>query len=101
MLLAFLRSSLDAPGAVDDLFQEAMIVAWKRLDDYDRTRPFGPWLRGIARLLILAHYRRTGRSPEWFSDTVLDAIDARFLRLSERPGDSFRDRSGALSECID
>ncbi|MEO1278637.1 MAG: sigma-70 family RNA polymerase sigma factor [Planctomycetota bacterium] len=101
MLLAYLRSSVDDPGAVDDLFQEAMIVAWKRLDDYDRTRPFGPWLRGIARVLVMAHYRRVGRSPEWFSDGVLDAIDARYVRLAERPGDSFRDRIEALAECID
>ena len=35
------------PGNHVDLFQETMVVAWRRLDDFDHTRPFGPWLRGL------------------------------------------------------
>ncbi len=44
MLTVFLRSRLDDEAAVDDLFQETMLVAWKRLDVCDLSRPFGPWL---------------------------------------------------------
>ena len=51
MLTVYLRSALGDTSDVDDLFQETMVVAWRRLDDFDQTRPFGPWLRGIARNL--------------------------------------------------
>ena len=35
-----------------------MLTAWRRLGDYDHTRPFGPWLRGIATRLVLRHRDR-------------------------------------------
>ena len=58
MLTVFLRSRVKDEAAVDDLFQETMLVAWKRLDDCDLSRPFGPWLRGIAhRLVIIDHLK--------------------------------------------
>ena len=61
MLTVYLRSALGDVSDVDDLFQETMVVAWRRLDDFDHTRPFGPWLRGIAKKLLQAHQRkRTG-----------------------------------------
>ena len=58
MLSAYLRSLLGADSSLDDLYQETMVVAWRRLAEYDRTRAFGPWLRGIARNLVLEHHRR-------------------------------------------
>jgi len=101
MLTAYLRSSLRDSYAVDDLFQETMIVAWRRLDDFDRTRPFGPWLRGIARNLVLAHYRKESRTPVWCDGAVLEALDQRFTTLSSHTGETFRERVEGLRECID
>ena len=59
MLLAYLRSAVRDEHAIDDLYQEIFLTAWKRLEDYDRQRPFGPWLRGIASRVVLAYYRKT------------------------------------------
>lgn len=100
MLTAYLRSSLGSSSDVDDLFQETMVVAWRRLSDYDRSRPFGPWLRGIARKLILAHYRKKASGPIWCTPEVLEEIDRRFEKLSNNAGDSFRDRVEPLLTCI-
>ena len=100
MLTAFLRSSLHDPSDVDDLFQETMVVAWRRIDDYDRSRPFGPWLRGIARNLVLAHYRKAAAAPRWCTPEVLEGIDRRFDALSTKAGDTFRDRVDSLLDCI-
>src|SRR4030095_1216705 len=58
MLTAFLRSLVLDSSAIHDLFQETMLVAWRRLADYDRARPFGPWLRGIAGVLVMEHRRK-------------------------------------------
>lgn len=100
MLTAYLRGALDRPSDVDDLFQETMVVAWRRLDDYDRQRPFGPWLRGIARNLVLAHYRSRGNALRWCSPDVLDALEQSWRTFSAQPGDSFRDRVDLLVDCI-
>ena len=100
MLMAYLRSSLDNTADIDDLFQETMIVAWRRLDDYDRTRPFGLWVRGIARNLVLAHYRKRSSLPKWCTPEVLDALDKRFEKMATGAGDSFRDQAEALLNCI-
>ena len=57
-LRGFVAALVSDPGGVDDVVQEAFLVAWRNLDRYDRSLPFGPWLRGIARRLCLAHYRK-------------------------------------------
>ena len=100
MLTAYLRSVVWRSDAVDDLFQETMIVAWRRLDDFDRTRPFGPWLRGIASRLVLQHRRRSTRDLLRCDPAVLEVLEVRFRNVSELHGDSFRDRIGALRTCI-
>ena len=45
MLTVFLSTRIREQAVIDDLFQETMLVAWKRLPDYDLDRPFVPWLR--------------------------------------------------------
>lgn len=103
-LLASIRATAGHEHA-DDIFQDAVLVAWRRLPDYDRTRPFGPWLRGIARMIALDYAGKRARmrvaSPE-----VLESVE-RDLRAFERfrGGDGeaamdFRERMTALDDCI-
>jgi RNA polymerase sigma factor (sigma-70 family) len=100
MLSAYLRSLLGSDPSVDDLFQQAMLVAWRRLGDYDRTRPFGPWLRGIAQRLVLEHHRR-GRSRAMSTDPlVLAELDTRYSEVASLPGDTFRERAERLVTCL-
>jgi RNA polymerase sigma-70 factor (ECF subfamily) len=46
--------------AAEDLTQEAFLRAYQRLDTFDETRPFGPWMRRVATNLCLNHLERTG-----------------------------------------
>jgi RNA polymerase sigma-70 factor (ECF subfamily) len=39
----------------EDLAQEAFIRAFQRLESFDDTRPFGPWMRRLAANLCLNH----------------------------------------------
>jgi RNA polymerase sigma-70 factor (ECF subfamily) len=39
----------------EDLAQEAFIRAYRRLDQYDGERPFGPWIRRLSANLCLNH----------------------------------------------
>ena len=100
MLTAYLRSLIGADPSVDDLFQQSMLVAWRRLADYDRKRPFGPWLRGIAQRLVLEHRRRAAGRPRVIDPLVLVELDRRFDALAAQPGDTFRERAERLHSCL-
>lgn len=100
MLTAYLRSLIGADPSVDDIFQQSMLVAWRRLGDYDRTRPFGPWLRGIAQRLVMEHHRKGKARPTTTDPTVLAELDLRYNEVNRAPGDTFRQRADRLSECM-
>lgn len=97
-LLAFLRATVP-PSSVDDLFQEAVLVAWRRLGDYDRSRPFGAWMRGIARNLVMDHLSRLGRERPT-DDALLDAIERRAEEHDGADREDFRARLERLDECV-
>ena len=101
MLMAYLRALVDDASAIDDLFQETMLVAWRRLEEVDLAKPFGPWLRGVAANLVLAHHRKQKGLPGYLSEAVLIQVDRQFESVSKRPGDTWDDKVSALHECIE
>jgi len=60
-LRAFVACRLYGSEAAEDLAQEAFIVAYRRLADFDVSQDFYNWVRGIARNLILNERRRRSR----------------------------------------
>ncbi len=100
MLAAYLRSLMWTPSEVDDLFQETMLVAWRRLPDYDRSLPFGPWLRGIAQKLVLEHHRRGKGLAACIDPATLAELDRRYDDLSRTPGDTFRAKAERVLKCL-
>ena len=101
MLLAFLRASVRDKHAVEDIFQETMVVAWRRMEQFDRSRSFGKWLRGIARNLILAHFRKSGKNPLSMDESALDWMDEKFSQLQSRRGDTLSEKLSLLRDCVD
>ncbi len=101
MLMAYLRTLVDDPSVVDDLYQETMLVAWRRLDEVDLSKPFGPWLRGVATKLVLAHHRKRKALPSYWSEAVLMRIERQFQAISDRTGDTWEEKSAALHDCIE
>lgn len=49
---------IEEKGDVDDLVQDIYIQVYKSLKKYDRTKPFQPWLIGIAMKQIHAYRRK-------------------------------------------
>jgi RNA polymerase sigma-70 factor (ECF subfamily) len=78
-----------------------MIVAWRRMPEFDRRRSFGKWLRGIARNLILAHFRKSGKEPLSMDDNALDWMDTKFSQIQSQSGDSLSEKLSLLRECVD
>ena len=101
MLLAYLRATVRDSHAVDDLFQETMIVAWKKLSSFDQQRAFGAWLRGIAGNLVLAHFRRQGKAASSLESSTLEWLESRFAKIQQINGDTFEDKLVILRECLD
>ena len=89
MLMVYLGSLINDEAAVDDLFQETMLVAWRRMDDCDLTREFGPWLRGIASRLVMAHFRKKKKLP-----VLVNPLQKFFIQEVHVSSDLSRFRSG-------
>ena len=109
LLEAFVASLTRGRGGgelVDDLVQETISVAWGRFGSYDRSRPFGPWLRGIAALIIQARFRqeatrsRIRSGPEFESD-FMDRLEVRFAAMEPSGAAERRELTAALRGCID
>ena len=98
-LLAFIRSMVRNEAMVDDVFQETMMIAWRRLADYDRDRPFGPWLRGIAHKVALAQFRKHGREYP-VESAVVDALEQRVQDLERNELRGQISTKEELSECV-
>ncbi len=100
-LRAFLGSFVRDPGTVEDLVQEAFLVAWRNLDRYDRSMPFGPWLRGIGRKLALAHYRRsTNEKLDFFDEEVITTLSNLHAAFEAMPGDTLAEQLSSLRACF-
>ena len=100
MLNAFIHTFAFEKSTVDDVFQETIITAWKRIDEFDRSRPFGPWLRGIARNHILSSARKNRRYRAHLTELMQQRIALQFDKVDQTAGDSFSQRISELHDCI-
>src|SRR5688572_8538527 len=98
MVWTFLSGVVD-PSDAQDIFQQACLVAWTSLDRYDRSRPFGPWLRGIAARLLLKHWRQRPHSLP-LDEKALEAIEARLDTLGRLPGETWDEKLDSLRDCL-
>lgn len=100
MLLAYLRAGLTDSTVVDDLYQETMLIAWRRLEDFDKQKSFAAWIRGIAHHLLLQHYRAIQKASSTDMVADLNWIEDRFIKIDQLPGDSFQQKLALLRDCV-
>ncbi len=100
---AGLRSFIRALGAdeawVDDLAQEAFLVAYRRQEDFREGADFGKWLRGIARRLVMAERLKVARRTRLLHAALTDVL-AEYASddASAEPG--CRELTVAMWDCI-
>lgn len=99
-LRVFLRTAVRDSATADDLFQETLLVAWRNLERFDRARPFGPWLRGIAAKLVMANRRKAARGAMLCEPHLLEQLDRRCEELERQPGDTLDEKLEGLRECL-
>jgi len=80
----------------EDLVQQAFVTAYGKLDQVDRSRDLGAWLRGITRNLARQELRRRVRHDRRLSD-YLAHLEA--LGDGERADEHEQALRRALAEC--
>lgn len=71
---AYLRGLLPTWDAVEDVAQEASLIAWRKYADFQQETNFGGWLLTIARFEALKYRRKMARSPLVFDDAVWELL---------------------------
>lgn len=76
-LRAFIGSVIRDPHGREDVLQEVSRTLWQKFDEFDLTRTFGAWARGIAGRKMLETGRRNARFPLVFApETVALLMEA-------------------------
>jgi RNA polymerase sigma-70 factor (ECF subfamily) len=73
-LRAFIRALGVDEAWVDDLAQEAFIIAYRRLEEFQAGTDFGKWLRRIARNLAANERRKEARHSRLLPFAVADIL---------------------------
>src|SRR5262249_8746390 len=96
---AFIRALGVDRAWVDDVAQETFLIAYRKLDEWDRTREAGRWLRGIARLLALNERRKAARRSRLLDGGLAELL----IDHAERDPEAITTASdllAALNSCL-
>lgn len=75
-LRAFVRVLGVRAEAVDDIAQDALLVAYERLATFRADEDFGAWVRGIARRLVANCLRKENRRQVILSEHMAELLAA-------------------------
>jgi RNA polymerase sigma-70 factor (ECF subfamily) len=100
MLRTFIRSVAFDKDLVDDVFQDTIVAAWEQIDSFDRSKPIGPWLRGIARNCLYTASRKR-RKAIIDDEAVLSGIERQSAHIETLAGDTLGERTAALNDCLE
>jgi len=95
-LRAYLRGLLPTWPDVEEVMQNASLVAWRKFSAFQPDTNFAGWLMTIARFEALKHRRSMARSPLVFSDDIWEML------ADEASGDTepANLRRDALEKCL-
>jgi RNA polymerase sigma-70 factor, ECF subfamily len=96
-LRAFLASLVRNAHDREDVFQETVLILWGKFAEYDPSRSFGAWARGIAVNKVLQYRSRSGAMPTPFSPQVIAAMVDAFERQKAIGSEAL----DALEKCME
>ena len=76
-LRAFVRSLGVDPDWVDDIAQEALMIAYREWASFDQERDFGKWVRGIAANITRNELRKQARRRRIFHTELVHLLTER------------------------
>lgn len=83
---AFLAARLDDTHEAEDLAQEVFLIVFRRLSDFDATRPMSAWLRGIAANVLRNHLRRRREQTHGAAAELAEAVEQSVARVEQDEG---------------
>ncbi len=92
LILALVPSHPDAK----DVMQETALALWRKMDDYDPSRPFANWACQFARMQVKRFWRRGSRRKLVFDNELVDSIAAEHESCSP----VLQQRRAALGYCL-
>ena len=95
-LTLYLSAIVRDPHTRDDIQQEVARTVVERFESYDRTRPFTPWVLGVARISVSKYFRLRQNHPLIFDEKIIGDL-AQVVPNIESDLDS---RKRALKSCI-
>nr|WP_246417992.1 sigma-70 family RNA polymerase sigma factor [Haloferula luteola] len=98
----FIRSLGVNAAWVDDLAQESFLVAYRKWEELDSPHHAGPWLRKIARNLVMNEITKTGRRQRLI-DENLTTLLLEATSSHPAPGElqDTEARHQALRDCLE
>lgn len=96
-LYAYICSLTGNSIAAQNVLQEANLVLWDKMSDYDPSRPFLPWAYTFAYMQVLAWRKKRRRDRLVFDEDLMSRISDSFAR---RDGGADR-RLDALDNCME
>jgi len=101
MLMAYLMSLLGDHALAEDVAQQALVIAYRKINTLKDPASFPAWLRGIARLEGLAALRRRGREIAIAPDAIQE-LDEAYRRFElEYPTKSWEERFQLVQDCFE
>src|ERR1051325_5258497 len=99
MLKAYLQAIVHDPVLAEDIFSEVTIQIARSWEQFDSSRPFEFWARGVARRIALAQLRKRGREPVALDEEVLENIGVELDQFGSEV--ELGARKEALQQCLE
>jgi RNA polymerase sigma-70 factor (ECF subfamily) len=101
MLMAYLVSLVGDHALAEDVAQQALVIAYRKIHTLKDPATFPSWLRGIARLEGLAAMRRQGREIP-IAPEAMQELDEAYRRFElEHPTKTWEERFQLVEECFE
>lgn len=99
MLMAYLHSLLADHKLAEDVAQQTLLIAYRKINTLKDPAAFPAWLRGIARLEAFTAMRRQRREFPVEPD-VLQQMEEVYRQIEERnPADNWEEKFHLVEDC--
>ncbi|HXE42217.1 MAG TPA: sigma-70 family RNA polymerase sigma factor [Candidatus Baltobacteraceae bacterium] len=99
MLLAYLFSIVSDRKLAEDIAQQTLLIAYRKINSLKDPAAFPAWLRGIARLEAFSAMRKQGREFAVEPDAI-QQMDEVYRQFEEQfPTETWEERFHLVEEC--
>lgn len=99
-LMAYILGTIRNPVAAEDVFQDVWLALVEAVSANQQIDSVPAWCRGVARNLILHHWRETRRPTVCADEQMLDLMDSAMRKFADA-SDIWDVRRHALSGCLE